>query len=271
MRLIKKCTPIAMTITTLLLAIVPESLIKKITLTSFLSEEANIILNRSIAIVLTFLATMILCHLYEKFQTQTKINGKNYNVVVEYGDIFKINDCKKIIPFDECFTTKIGDSPANVNLDSICGQYLKDHPINDMQMQNLITIANLCPTGTKSAYQNKTKYDSGFLIPKDDFLLMSFVKLNSEGLGTLSFEEFLKCLNVLWKEIDKYYGQQDVCIPILGSGVTRFEGGTQPSKQELIDIILCSYKISQHKIKLPNCLRIVCRKSDDFSLNRIDN
>ena len=81
-------------------------------------------------------------------------------------------------------------------------------------------------------------------------------------------EEYLDCLSLLWKEIDKHYGQNDVCIPILGSGVTRIDG-VSLSQQELLDMIIESYKLTTHKIKLPNKLYIVCKKQDDFSLNRI--
>lgn len=41
------------------------------------------------------------------------------------------------------------------------------------------------------------------------------------------------------------------------------------TQQELLDLIILSYKLSNNKIKLPNKLIIVCRKNDDFSLNNI--
>ena len=73
---------------------------------------------------------------------------------------------------------------------------------------------------------------------------------------------------MLWSEIDKHYGQQDVCIPILGSGITRMDDTTL-MQQELLDIIIASYKLSASKIKKPNKLIIVCKRSDDFSLYKI--
>ncbi len=98
---------------------------------------------------------------------------------------------------------------------------------------------------------------------------MAFAKLDKDGLGRFfSYDEFLECLSLFWKEIDKYYGQNDVCISILGSGLTRI-GDASFTKQELLDIIIGSYKLSRHKIKFPNKLRIVCKKSEDFSLNKI--
>lgn len=98
---------------------------------------------------------------------------------------------------------------------------------------------------------------------------MAFAQLAKDGKGMFrSYDEFLECLSLLWKEIDKYYGQKDVCISVLGSGLTRI-GDTSFTQQELLDIIIESYKLSSHKIKLPYKLHIVCKECDDFSLNNI--
>lgn len=177
-----------------------------------------------------------------------------------------MQNCKKVIPFDECFTTRVGDSPSDINPDSICGQYLMKYPIQNMQ--SLIKKANLKPEKDRSTFQNNEKYESGMLVPNGDYLLMPFAKLDKDGLGRMSRDEFLDCLSTLWKEIDKYYGQKDVCIPILGSGVTRMDGESL-TQQQLLDIIIASYKISAHKIKSPCRLYIVCKKQENFSLNKI--
>ena len=92
-----------------------------------------------------------------------------------------MNNCKKVIVFDECFTTSVGDFPADIKPTSICGQYLQKNPIQDMQ--SLINSVQLKPTNTKSKYQNKARYDSGKLVPNGDYLLLAFAKLDEDGLG----------------------------------------------------------------------------------------
>ena len=124
------------------------------------------------------------------------------------------------------------------------------------------------PNKNKSKYKNKECYTSGKLVPNGDDLLLAFAKLDKNGLGQMTREEYLDALSVLWKEIDKYYGQKDVCIPILGSGVTRING-TSLTQQELLDMIIYSYKLSDNKIKNPYKLYIICKEKDDFSLNKI--
>ena len=66
----------------------------------------------------------------------------------------------------------------------------------------------------------------------------------------------------------KYNQQKDVCIPVLGGGLTSI-GETTPTQQELVDLIIESYKLFMHKIKNPQKLRIICRRKDDISLSKI--
>ena len=230
------------------------------------SDETNIILMRLLAFTAVLVFSIIVNYVINIRRKSIRIKGNNYSIDIEYGDLFHMNTCKKVIPFDECFTTSVGNSPSDINPGSICGQYLLNNAIPEMQA--LIDNAQLKPAKGKSKYQNKIRYESGKLVPNGDYLLMAFAKLDKDGLGRMSRDEFLECLSTLWKEIDKYYGQKDVCIPILGSGVTRMDGESL-TQQELLDIIIISYKLSANKIKAPCRLHIVCKKQENFSLNKI--
>ncbi len=262
--------------------IVPEAVFKKIMLISKESfkhftwkyitvSEVNVIINHILFIAITlFIVTIIYgFHLY--LRKKVIIKGDNYKIIVEYGDLFKIKNCKKVINFDECFSTNIGDTPSDIKLTSICGQYLKNNP--NLDVQSLIYNSQLCTLKSKSKYKSKERYELGRIVPNGEYLLLSFTKLDKKGLARLTRDEYLNCLKILWEEIDTYYGQKDVAIPILGSGLTRFADGSGASisQQELLDLIIWSYKLSSHKIKLPYKLRIICRKSEDFSINNIDS
>ena len=71
----------------------------------------------------------------------------------EYGNILKKRNCKRVINFDECFTTHVGDKTADINPTSICGQYLSEHP--GLDVKKLIDAANITPARAKSRYQQK--------------------------------------------------------------------------------------------------------------------
>lgn len=235
-------------------------------------SEINIIVNRILTFALAWFITALGYKVYWCLKKKITIKGNNYKIIVEYGDLFKTKKCKRVINFDECFSTKVGSNPAEIKPTSICGQYLIAYP--NLNIQSLISNSQLKPLKSKSRYQSKERYESGRIVPNGDDLLLAFAKLDKNGLGRFfTRDEYLECLSVLWKEIDRYYGQQDVCIPILGAGLTRFDGsaGASISQQELLDMMIWSYKLSSHKIKSPYKLRIICRRSVEFSLDKIDS
>lgn len=234
------------------------------------TQEANIIISRLVCLFLVWIVTALLYLFWLKARRWVTIKGQNYSIRVEYGDIKKKKNCKKVINFDECFTTKVGNATADINPGSVCGQYLKEHP--DLDIQQLIEAAQIKPARSKSKYQNKIRYDSGTIVPNGDDLLMAFAKLDEKGKGRFfSRDEYLQCLDLLWKEIENYYSEKDVCVPILGAGTTSIDGGAGASisQQDLLDMMIWSYKLSSHKIKAPHKLRIICKKNSGFSINNI--
>ena len=233
-------------------------------------KDANIIISHFVCFFLVWLGTSLAYAIFLKLRRWVTFKGSNYTIRVEYGNILKKKNCKRVINFDECFTTKVGRSTADINPDSICGQYLSLH--SDLNIQQLIEIYQIKPARSKSKYQHNTRYDSGTIVPNGDDLLMAFAKLDERGKGRFfSRDEYLECLDLLWKEIENNYSEKDVCVPILGAGTTSFDGGSGASisQQELLDMMIWSYKLSSHKIKAPHKLRIVCKKNSGFSINNI--
>lgn len=251
---------------------IPQDFLKQCKYLSDLdAADVNIVISRLLCFGLVWVVTSVVYALFLKFRRWTTICGENYSIRVEYGDIFKKRNCKRVINFDECFTTQVGDKTADIKPASICGQYLMAH--NDLDIQALIDAANIVPAKKKSQYQQKIRYDSGTIVPNGDDLLMAFAKLDEKGKGRFfSRDEYIKCLDLLWRELENHYSQKDVCIPILGAGITSFDGGSGASisQQDLLDIMIWSYKLSSHKIKTPHRLRIICKKNRGFSINNID-
>lgn len=234
------------------------------------AQEVNIVISRLVCFLLIWVAISVLYATFLRFRKWTTIKGQNYSIRVEYGNILKTKNCKRVISFDECFTKQVGSAAADINQDSICGQYLALHP--ELDVQKLIDAAHITPARSKSKYQNKSRFESGTIVPNGDDLLMAFAKLDEKGKGRFfSRDEYLVCLDLLWKELENNYSEKDVCVPILGAGTTSFDGGAGASisQQDLLDMMIWSYKLSSHKIKNPHKLRIVCKKNKGFSINRI--
>ena len=134
-------------------------------------------------------------------------------------------------------------------------------------MQELIDNAGIKPAKGKSEYNSQTRYTPGTIIPREQFFLMAFAKLDKNGRGYLDYKDYLDCLNTLWEQIDLYHGTNDVYIPILGSNITYFE--RQLTQQELLDIMVSSYILNPKRMKKPCKLHIICRKRDGFLLDDV--
>ena len=282
MDFLKKSITLAFAFATGIYTFVPESFfenyrwisqefLEQYKLLSYLAaQDINIIISRFIYFLFVWFITSLIYAVFLKLRWWTTIKGQNYSIRIEYGDILKKKHCKKVINFDECFTTQVGSATADINPTSICGQYLALH--SGVDIQHLIESANISPARSRSKYQHKTRYDPGTIVPNGDDLLMAFAKLDDKGKGRFfSRDEYLICLDKLWKELENYYSEKDVCVPILGAGTTSFDGGSGASisQQDLLDMMIWSYRLSSHKIKLPHQLRIICKRNSEFSINHI--
>ena len=204
--LFKKSGAYAFAIISIVFTFVPETVFARVvlipedTLSQFAwvqnnISEINIILNRVIVFMFIWVVSAIACEGCRYSRNSIKIRGCNYKIIVEYGDLLKTKKCKRVINFDECFTTQVGTNPAEIKPSSVCGQYLNSHPYLDIQ--SLISNAKLKPLKSKSKYHHKERYESGRLVPNGDDLLLAFAKLDKSGLGKLTRDEYLKCLSIL--------------------------------------------------------------------------
>lgn len=266
-KFLRICLTVVSTLVSTAFMFIPETLFEKYIIFSNWSIEINIIINRILFSLILALIVVCIYAIYIRKRKKIMITGKDYIIEVKYGDIKEEINCKKIINFDECYTTEVGTLPYQIKPTSICGQYLLQHP--DLDINKLIKKYKIKKCDSNSMFKNKIRYDSGTIVPNGEYLLMAFAKLDEKGLGKFfSNHEYLDCLSKLWQEINMYYGQEDVCIPILGSGLTRIND-ISISQQELLEKIILSYKLSPYKIKKPYKLRIICEKNDDFVLNKI--
>lgn len=70
-----------------------------------------------------------------------------------------------------------------------------------------------------------------------------------------------------WNNIDEVYAGRTINIPLMGAGITRFKNG-KPSKQELLEIMLWSLRISGfHNTYADRQINIIIYKTD---INDID-
>lgn len=255
---------IAFALLTAFFTVVPESFFAFGCIPCSWEVSTCILVNRLIVCVVTFVVVDLGYYVYRQRRSSLTISERTYAIQIERGDLLEVKNGLKVVSFDECFTNTIGERPADVKPDSICGQFLRKHPVTDMSA--LIAQSGIKSDGT-SKYMDKPSYRPGTIIHHGEYLLMAFATLDQDGLGRMNFDSYINCLNMLWEEIDKYHCTNDVYLPILGSRIVRFDN--ELTQQELLDIMIFSYRLSPHKLKLPNMLHIVYRDRDGFSINNI--
>lgn len=266
-KFLKSSFVIAFTLTTFVFTFVPDNFFSHGFIPVDFNDDAIVACNKLLFLVSLVILTIAGKCIYKRWiQPSYNITGNGYKIVIEYGDIFEKEDCKKVISFDECYSTKVGYSPEDIKPESICGQFLMKYQEVDFDV--IVRNSGVKSSRKHSECHKQECYDRGTLIPYNDYLLLAFAKLDVNGCGFLSREEYLQCLDKMWKEIDALYAMKSVAIPILGSGITRFNDETL-SKQQLLDMIIASYRLSSHKLKHPAELHIVCKKDDQFSLSKI--
>lgn len=253
----------------LVFAVVPEGFFANLP-SFFGSYEVHVLGWRILVLLAILVVAAILYAMYLRCRRSITLKRDNCKVVVKYGDMFKEENCRRVISFDECYTTSVGTAPQDIRAESVCGQYLARNP--SLDVEELIEVAGIKPVSDPAKGSGRPKYPLGSVVENGDDLLLAFAGTSKEGRAEFSSrDEYLACLSRLWKELYLRHGGKDVCIPILGSGATEFIGGfgQAATQQELLDMILRSYFLSARKIKAPNELRIICVRREGFSINKI--
>ena len=101
----------------------------------------------------------------------------------------------------------------------------------------------------------------------DDFFILAFSKFDNQNRAYLEMNDYTACLMNMWNECDIHYGGRSIVLPLLGSGITRFHGYENITDQELLEIILWTFKVSRIRFQYPSQAKIVLAQN---SLDKID-
>lgn len=211
----------------------------------------------------------ILSWIYANNRTNIKLNIDGSDVNVLSGDLFK-QEGLKVIPFNEYFDTKVDN--VIIAEKSLNGQYIKNYCEDIDLLDNAIKEEHHL-----KEYINKSnvkrngktiKYKLGSSILIDEYVLVAFSKFDKDDKAYLTIHDYLQFLVFFWNEINRIYAQRPVSVPIFGSGITRFKGGFEDiDDNELLNIMIWTFKISKIKFKYPARLSIII---DDKKINKIN-
>ncbi|WP_164142080.1 macro domain-containing protein [Serratia marcescens] len=197
------------------------------------------------------------------------VEGSEVNIIT--GDIFK-QDGFKTIAFNDYFDTMVDEKI--ISSKSLNGVFLKQHlpgsiAALDAHIEHYQFDDGDFLEHDEERKTGKTKkFNIGTLCVYDDYLITAFSKFDKNNQARLTMPEYLEFLIKFWDKVNKVYAQKSVSVPIFGSGITRIKEHKNITDEELLKIMLWTFRISEMRFKHPAKLTIVIHedKIDQISL-----
>ena len=225
------------------------------------------------AFVTAFLLVYIVVWVWSNRLRNVSINIEGSEVNVVAGDIFQ-QPGLKAIAFNEYFDTLVDERVISSR--SVNGMFVKkilktpvadlDNYIENYQFQDDEIIGE----NQNRRAGKKKRYKIGTICVYEEFLLAAFSKFDEDNKAVLTMPEYLEFLINFWDRVNSIYGQRSVSTTIFGSGITRIKGHKLISDEDLLKIMLWTFRISEMRFKYPAKLTIVIHEEKINKINLFD-
>ena len=206
---------------------------------------------RVVIVGIAFIVVYILAYIIigNIFRESINITIRQTAVSVSYGNIFEVPELR-VIGCDTHFDTRIDD--VIISKKSLHGQLVLEHGNKDEIVAAVENEAQRLglhknndglydfPIGTIVRYDSK--------VDGHKYLMLAMIELNAEHEAHTNMANFEFMLMKMWKEIGRIYALNDVALPLLGSGIPRFDDGPK-DKEDLLRCILCTLNSSGVTLK----------------------
>lgn len=226
------------------------------------------IIEYKVSIIIFTLIVICLYYLYNLW-SMNKLKNISLNISgstfeIKEGNIFECDELKTI-NFNEYFDTLVDNKMIAKN--SLNGKFISEKLKNRTELVDRIIEKQLqgkeVEINDKRKFGKKKKYNLGEIVEYDNYLLTSLTKFTEDNRAVLSLKDYLSFLMNFWDNLDKIYANRSVAITLFGSSsLTRFTDAYEISEQNLIEIIIWTFKISKIKFKYPT--RIIMVLSSDL-------
>lgn len=201
------------------------------------------------------------------------INVEGSEVTIKVGDIFSEHGLKAIA-FNEYFDTIVDNKIIAES--SLNGIFIKKYlgvPISELDRHiddYSFDKSEKLESNNERTLGKKLRYQIGTICVYKDFLLSAFTKFDNDNKAVLTMPEYLEFLINFWDKVNNVYAQQSVSTPVFGSGITRIKGHKTISDEDLLKIMLWTFRISEMRFKYPAKLTIVIHKDKIAKINLLD-
>lgn len=222
-----------------------------------------------IALALIHIITWVHANSLKKISVE--IEGSTVNITS--GDIFKQKGLKAIA-FNEYFDTQVDN--VIISKASLNGNFIEvelKEPVEHLDAHIArfhFDDEDIVETEARRRMGKTTRYRLGTICVYNDFLLTAFARFDAKNQANLTMPEYLEFLINFWDKVNKVYAQQSVSTPIFGSGITRIKGHKTISDEDLLKIMLWTFRISEMRFKYPANLTIVIHESKINQVNLLD-
>ena len=201
---------------------------------------------RLLAICILFiLVTVAIYYMLGKlFKDNIKLQVRGIPITIKSGDIFTQKGLK-IIPFNEHYDTLLDGKTITRN--TLNGIFLEKYA-GDIQALNQVIERDAQEHSIPRNSDGKFCFELGHIILYEDYLLLAFSKFDEQHRAHLSMPEYESCLFHMWTEVRRVYGNQPISLPLIGGGITSFDGVSQKEPQDLLRCILCTLRTSSTHI-----------------------
>jgi len=200
-----------------------------------------------------------------------EIEGSSIDIKV--GDIFA-QPGFKAIAFNEYFDTQVDDRV--ISRASLNGVFIEKHVGADLATLNAhIDNYRFDPDAVEDREVERhegrrTRYQLGTICVYGDYLLTAFSKFDEKNRASLTMPQYLEFLIAFWDRVNRVYAQKNVSTAIFGSGITRIQGHRDISDEDLLKIMLWTFRISEMRFKYPAKLTIVIHEDKIDRINLLD-
>lgn len=204
---------------------------------------------------------------------EVNLDIEGSTVTVKKGDIFQQLGFKAIA-FNEYFDTQVDEK-------IISSQSLNGIFINEQLKAPLVDLDKYIESypfesedpldeNTNRKFGKKKRYKIGTICVYKDYLLTAFSKFDENNKAILTMPEYLGFLINFWDKVNRVYAQKCVSVPIFGSGITRIKEHKNIHDEDLLKIMLWTFRISEMRFKYPAKLTIVIHSGKINQINLMD-
>lgn len=202
--------------------------------------------------------------------TDIDVDIDESTVNIKCGDLF-LEGGLKAISFNEYFDTIVDDKI--ISSKSLNGIFINRYFIDKVtELDNFIDTnlqdEDLISSLVVRKHGGKTKkIKLSTIVVYKNFLLTAFSKFDDHDRAILTMPEYIEFLINFWDRVNRIYAQKNVSVPIFGSGITRIKEHKNIKDEDLLKIMLWTFRLSEMKFKYPAKLTIVIHEDKISEIN----